>query len=131
MVRELRAGGRVGCWERDAVRSGASPVEPKRGRTGAPSTISACGRVSHARVAPRGVSSSMAQEHLGTPSHTVPSFHPPFEAPRFSADGTPTRVQDPSLWSGATGATAKSAAVFESRYVMVQSGAPAAVEECE
>ena len=71
----------------------------------------------------------MAHEHLGTPNHTVPSFTPSFEIPRFASYGA--HVDEPTVRLDASGALSSAGATFESRYVMVQSAAPVAVEDCE
>jgi len=66
----------------------------------------------------------MAHEHLGTPSHTFPSFVPAARAPYFHADDTPTRVIEPTWESGPV-------TEIEPRYVLVASAAPVLPEECE
>ena len=63
----------------------------------------------------------MAHEHLGTPSHTVPSFVPVVEVPLFYSDDSPTRVTEP----------ARHGSDIEPGYVLVRSAAPLSPEECE
>ena len=63
----------------------------------------------------------MAHEHLGTPSHTVPSFVPVVEVPHFYSDDSPTRVP----------LAARHGSDIEPGYVLVQSALPLSPEECE